>query len=100
MKLYNLTKEIKPEFLKATAVSRELGITSQTLTNWYKWAAMIKRWPKDIPPLPIVSVKKVNGTRYWKPEDIDKLKKFKDSIPTGNKGFMAEYNKKFWTRYK
>lgn len=83
--------------LTANKVSQELDITVVTLTNWYAWYNNdeIKK-PDDVPELPQYEQAYERATRYWKEEDIEKIKVFKDWLPRGRGGVMGEQSKKFW----
>ncbi len=85
--------------LTATKVSQKLGVSVTTLTNWYKWytlSALTMKLPKDCPELPPYEQDHPRGIRYWNPEDLPKLVKFKKWIPKGRGGVMGEYNSRFW----
>lgn len=85
--------KMKQELVKIERVAVELDVSIQTINTWYKF----KRYNPDnefAQLLPDYTQKGVRQTRYWKLSDIKYLRKFKDSIPHGNKGIMGKITHK------
>ena len=96
----NKTME-KVTLLTASKVCNQLDISNRTLDNWYRFYnnSDIKK-PSKMPVLPQYIQKSVRGPRYWKPEDIPQLKKFKKWVPKGRYGVMGAVNEKYWAKDK
>lgn len=84
---------INKEFLNANEVAVVVGISIQTLNNWYRW--------KKINPthelaklLPKYSQVKGRSARLWSINDINSLVEFKESIPHGRNGILGEITQK------
>jgi hypothetical protein len=79
-------------YITIGAMSKLAGVSSITITRWYKWWKSPNFYhPEDL-YLPPVYVKNRKGTRYFKEDDVDKLKKFSSQLRTTHKGVMAEFN--------
>lgn len=87
----------KNDLLTASKVSQKLDISTRTLDNWYKFYTGDFDHPDDMPTLPEYIQESVRGPRYWKPEDIKTLKKFKEWIPRGRGGVMGRLNERYWS---
>ena len=77
------------KLLNANEVAVTVGISIQTLNNWYRW--------KKINPkhelaklLPKYQQVKGRSARLWQIEDMPKLVEFKQSIPHGRNGILGE----------
>lgn len=82
--------------LSANKVSQYLDISTVTLANWYKFYNSDIDKPKDMPELPAYEQLHPRGPKYWKQEDLPKLKAFQDWIPKGRGGVMGLYNARYW----
>ena len=79
--------------LTANEVAFILGISVNTLNNWYMW----KRLNEDHElaqylPTPTQSGKR--ATRYWSTSDIATLQQFQLMMPRGRSGIMGEVTQK------
>lgn len=85
--------------LKIEEVAINLGVSTQTINVWYRW----KRQNPDneyAQLLPPYSQEGGRQTRYWLITDIEKLEKFKNSIPQGCKGIMGDVTQKYLKKEK
>lgn len=83
--------------ISATKITQFLDISYATLNSWYKWYNddnFVK--PKNTPYLPPYKQDHPRAPRYWTPDDLYDLKKFKEWVPKGRRGVMGEYNQRFW----
>lgn len=88
-------------YFKISEVIKLLGITRQTIRNWYHWKEAVlergdltaeeQRMVELLPP-PITDWDG-NGTQYFHCEDVEYLKKFQGSI---RYGLLAEWNRTRW----
>ena len=79
---------------KAESVAFYLDISLQTLNYWYAW----KRANPDnerAEMLPKYMQRGKKGTRYWRKEDIQTLKKFRDTVIIGRNGIMGSTTQKY-----
>ena len=84
-------------FLTAAGVADRLGVSVQTLTNWYKWYrddTMTK--PEDTPTLPQYWQEHSRGKRLWESADLPKLEEFKNWVGRGRGGKLGEFNRRMW----
>lgn len=84
---YNLSSEEK--LLRAEEVALLVGISTQTLNNWYRW----KRLNPDHELsefLPDPTQSGPRQMRYWKKSDIWIIAQFKNAIPHGRNGILGE----------
>lgn len=89
---------IKIKLLRAEEVALLTGITTKTLSFWYKWKETEKakaNYPEFIELLPPYIQKSNRGTRYWKESDLWKLIEFKSKIPQGKNGIMGNVTQKY-----
>lgn len=77
------------KLLRAEEVALLVGISTQTLNNWYRW----KRLNPDHKLAPMLPDFIQNGPRqmrYWKKSDIWTIAQFKNAIPHGRNGILGE----------
>ena len=84
---------LKDEYMTATEICYILGISENTLRNWMKWYKIKKI---ECPELP--QPEKFHNRNYWRRTDIAKFAVFKDWIPKGRNGVMAEVNRIYWKK--
>ena len=84
---------LKDEYMTATEICYILGISENTLRNWMKWYKIKKI---ECPELP--QPEKFHNRNYWRRTDIAKFAAFKDWIPKGRNGVMAEVNHIYWKK--
>ena len=84
---------INKELLNANEVAVVVGISLQTLNNWYRW--------KKINPthelaklLPKYQQEKGKTARLWTINDINSLVEFKERIPHGRNGILGDVTQK------
>lgn len=80
--------------LKVEEVAVLIGMSSNTIDNWYRWA----RQNKDNEYAKMLPNYVQNGnrqTRYWRSEDLWKLNQFKNALPQGRGGIMASVTQKY-----
>lgn len=82
--------------LNARQVSEILGVTSTTLSRWYKWYRNCNVKPEGCPELPLYEQVSPTSPRLWNESDINALKKFQHWIPKGNRGVMGEVSHIYW----
>ncbi|MBQ4543382.1 MAG: hypothetical protein IJA19_04345 [Clostridia bacterium] len=93
-----LTKE---GYLGASQVANALDISVITLSNWYRWWKTTDTSKlAGVPPLPDFEQDGPRAPRYWKEEDLDKLREFQKWVPKGRNGLMGEVSKRFWSNKK
>ena len=83
--------------LSAAQICGILDITPQTLYSWYRWyngEEFTK--PKNLPELPRYYQRMPRAKRFWKANDVDKLKIFQKFVGKGRGGIMGEYNARKW----
>jgi hypothetical protein len=97
----NNSKLDKSKLLTASKVCNRLDISSRTLDNWYKYMLddSIEK-PAKMPVLPMYIQESIRGPRYWRPEDIPQMKKFKEWVPHGRHGVMGAVNERYWAKEK
>lgn len=83
--------------LTSNQVAKELGISVNTLNNWYKWYYddTLEK-PDDVPPLPAYDQETEHGRRYWSKSDLLWLQSFQLWIPRGRAGVMGAVSAKYW----
>lgn len=86
---------IQQEYMTSVEVCYLLGVTENTLRNWYKW---YKIKEADCPELPMPE--KIKNKNYWHKSDLNKLIVFKNWIPKGRNGVMGVVNRKFFPKKK
>lgn len=75
--------------LKIEEVALMLGVSTQTINIWYRWA----RENPDNELAKLVPQYVQTGsrqTRYWTQSDVWKLVEFSKSIPRGRNGIMGD----------
>lgn len=85
---------MKEGLLTATEVCVLINCSIYTLNNWY----MFKNKEPDneyAQMLPEFTQDDSRQTRYWKIEDIEKLIRFKASIPHGRNGVLGSVTQKY-----
>jgi hypothetical protein len=72
---------VKDEYVNTNYVCGVLDITFRTLDRWYS---------ADVTGLPeLPEFVKMSGRKYWKLEDIEKLKIFQEAIGKGRAGKLG-----------
>lgn len=86
------------DLLTALEVCVLVHCSYNTLNGWYRW--------KNLHPdneyaqlLPDYIQRGIKQERYWKREDVEKLIKFRQSLPQGRSGIMGDVTQK-WRRAK
>lgn len=85
------------DYLTAQQVVVLLGISENTLNFWY-------RFKKENPDneiaqlLPEYTKDTEKARRYWKREDLQKLKEFQQSIPKGRNGIMGGTTQRYYKK--
>lgn len=81
------------EQLRIETIALLVGVSTQTLNNWYRW--------KKIHPehelahlLPDYQQDGLRQTRYWKSDDVWKIIDFKHTIPHGRFGILGDITQK------
>lgn len=84
--------ELNAGYLTIGRAAYVVGVSTQTITRWYKW------WesdgfehPSDL-YLPPYYHKDKRRTKHFKKEDIMFLKEFRNKLQTTHKGVMADFN--------
>ena len=81
------------DLLKIEEVAMLIDCSTQTINIWYQWKranpdnALTKLLPDYIQDGP-------RQTRFWKMSDVQKLRKFKQSVVHGRNGVMGEITQK------
>lgn len=88
------------KYVNAIKLSQYLNVSVPTINIWYKWYYGDFEKPKNVPELPMFESRGARQTRYWKVEDLPKIKAFKDWLPRGKKGVMGAYTVNFWGKRK
>ena len=83
------------KLLRIEEVAVRLGCSSKSINNWY-WFR--REYPDNeyAKMLPDYFQEGPRKTRFWREEDIPKLKMFKDSIPQGRGGIMGCVTQKYY----
>ena len=87
------------ETYRIEQVAAEVGVSTQTINNWYKFKRENPR-TQLARQLPKFVKSKITGTRYWSAEDIEKLKEFKENKPSGRNGRMASVTQRYVKKEK
>lgn len=81
------------KLLRAEEVALLVGISTQTLNNWYRW--------KHLHPdhqlaslLPDYIQSGPKQMRFWKKSDIWTIAQFKNAIPHGRNGILGDITQK------
>lgn len=92
----------KDELISATKVTQILDISAHTLNSWYQfYTDDTLEKPEDMPNLPDYIQERPRGPRFWRSEDVESLKKFKEWVPKGRGGVMGRINERYWSeRYR
>lgn len=93
----NTPKKHKDQLTSAN-VANQVGVSSKTLMQWYKFYESDLPKPKDMPKLPAYEQDYPRAPRYWYPKDVEQIIAFKEWIPRGKKGIMGEINITCWTK--
>lgn len=97
----NVIGLIPNDYIPISKVCGQLGLTQITLTRWYNWyEANQDSLPPDLPRLPDYYRATIRGTRYFRPQDIEKIAIFATHIKRGRYGIMASENYKYTSKYK
>lgn len=80
--------------LNVQEVAVLIGSSVQTIGSWYKWRSLNPTHPlaKMLPDYKRIGNR---NTRYWEREDLEKLIKFKGSLPQGRNGVMGSVTQKY-----
>lgn len=95
MRVFKDTEQGK--YLTTPQVAERVGVSTKTLNNWYKYYVSDSEKPANMPELPMYIQKVYRGLKLWKPEDIDKIIAFKEWIPRGKNGVMADISSRYWS---
>lgn len=79
---------MKKEYLTLIEVSMKVGVSIQTLNNWYAFKRMRpdNEYAKMLPDY----IQEGKGNRrLWKATDIEQIKKFKEVLPQGRGGILG-----------
>lgn len=83
--------------LTAIQLAGILNVGVERISAWYKWYNDDNfKKPNDLPELPEYYRKHPTSKRYWKKEDVKKIKKFQEALGRGRAGVMGEFNARFW----
>lgn len=87
------------DLLTINEVCRRLRISRYTLENWYRFK---REFPEDelAMLLPDYHKEKVNSLRFWKKEDIKRLREFKNLRKLGRNGQMSNTIQKYVKKRK
>jgi len=82
------------EFLNVTELSLEIGASTHTIGNWYRFKAENPDHPlsKKLPEFVRMGT---HRTRYWRAEDIPGIIEFREAIPQGRGGLMGSVTQKY-----
>ena len=90
------------EKITARELCKKIGISYQTLNNWYKWYNSLE--DNSNINLPIPELKRTRGVsggiRYWVYDDISLLLKFKQGVIKGRLGVMGKITQKYKNKEK
>lgn len=81
--------------LNAFMVCTKLGVSVQTLSNWYRYQ---KSGNNDtgLPLLPAYFQENIHSIRLWSLNDVDQLLEFKRCLGRGRGGKMGSWNARYW----
>lgn len=77
------------KLLRAEEVALLVGVSTQTLNNWYRWKRLNPEHPLAA-LLPDFIQSNPRQTRYWRKSDIWNVAQFKNTIPHGRNGILGE----------
>jgi len=80
------------EYVTIGEAAKLIGRGSQTIKNWYEWALITEDELQKTLPTVYADLDK-KGTRYFRVEDIPKLKAFRDNVKYG---MMSEVSRTKW----
>ena len=80
--------------LRIEEVAFMVGVSTQTINNWYRWKKLNPNH-EMAKLLPDYVQEGKRQIRFWKQSDIWTLKEFKTSIPHGKNGILGEITKKY-----
>ena len=88
---------MEKRLLNLTELACEVGCSVQTINSYYRFK---KENPEsDIAmALPDFTRCGTRNTRYWKAEDVEAIKAFRESIPQGCKGIMGSVTQRYVKR--
>ena len=75
--------------LRIEEVAFMVGVSTQTINNWYRWKKLNPNH-EMAKLLPDYVQEGKRQIRFWKQSDIWTLKEFKTSIPHGKNGILGE----------
>lgn len=84
--------------LRIEEVALLVGISIQTLNNWYRWKALHTE-DELASLLPSFEQTGTRQTRYWKQSDIWSIMEFKKRLPHGRNGILGDITQKH-TKYR
>ena len=81
--------------LSPTETACELGISIQTLNSYYKFK---KENPENEVAMELPDFIRVGNkkARYWRAEDIEAIRKFRENIPTGRNGILGSVTQRYY----
>ena len=85
---------MKKELLKIEEVALIVGVSYHTINTWYRW----KRLHPDhelAKLLPDFIQKGNRQTRYWSQADVWSIVAFKERLPRGRNGILADVTQKY-----
>jgi prophage antirepressor-like protein len=88
-------------FFSISEVAKILGVTNQTIKNWYKWGKVVAEKPEPsteekemVRMLPNAKMNMDNrATRFFNEEAVEALQQFRGKIAYG---IMAEHSRTRW----
>ena len=83
--------------LNAFMVCTKLGVSTQTLSNWYRYQRSGVN-KGDLPVLPAYHQDNIHAVRLWSLDDVDKLTDFKQKLGRGRGGKMGDWNARYWQK--
>lgn len=90
---------MEKELLRIEKVAFVVGVSTQTINNWYKWK---KLHPEHelAKLLPEYLQAGERQPRYWAKEDVWRLIDFKATIPHGRLGILGDVTQKHTRKKK
>lgn len=85
----------KEEMLTIEQVAVLIGSSVNTINMWYRYKQLHPESEYSIILPEFTRIGGVRGTRYWNKNDLWKLIEFKQVIPQGRAGVMADVTQKY-----
>lgn len=85
---------MEDRLIRVEEMAMRIGVSYKTIQNWYAFKKaypdheLSKLLPECIQSAP-------RQTRYWREEDVEKLKYFKSVMPRGGQGQMSAITQKY-----